>query len=113
MVAAPLSHDELADRADLVIEARVLYRQNGRAVINLKRIIKGKPRLYRRGWLHWLGLQRMVLVSYRSQPMEPRLGEWWNEDAFSPGSRIRAHLIWDDRGGCYQSVWWNGIEVLH
>jgi hypothetical protein len=112
MVAAPLPDDELASRADLVVEARVLYRSSGRAAISLKRITKGEPRLQRRGWLHWLGLRRTVVVAYRSQPREPLLGDWWNEDVFSPGNRVRAYLAWDDRAECYQAVWWNGIEIL-
>lgn len=112
MVAAPLSDDELAGRADLIVDARVLYRSNGRATINLKRVIKGKPHLHRRGGLYRLGLKRTVIVSYRSQPQAPMPGDWWNEDAFSRGSRIRAYLIWDDRSESYESVWWNAIEVL-
>lgn len=112
MVAAPLSNDDLANRADLVVEGRVLYRLNGRAAIRLYRITKGEPRFRTKGWLHRLGLRRAVIVEYRSQPREPRLGDWWNEDAFSPGNQIRAHLIWDDRADCYEAVWWNGIEIL-
>ena len=112
MVAAPLPADELFSRADLVVEARVLTRSNGRAAISLRRITKGKPRLQKRGWLHWLGRSRTIVVGYRSQPLEPLLGDWWNEDAFSPGNRIRAYLAWDDRAECYETVWWNGVEVL-
>lgn len=112
MVAAPLSDDELMSRADLVVEARVLSRSSGRAEIRLERVRKGRPRLHRRGWLRWLGLGRVVLVGYRSQPGDPVPGDWWNEGAFLPGNRIRAHLIWDDDSQCYESVWWNGIDVL-
>ena len=112
MVAAPLSEDELAGKADLIVEARVLYRSGGRAVINLMRIIKGVPRLHRRAWLTWLGFRRIVVVGYRSQPLDPMLGNWWNEDVFSPGNRIRAYLIWDDSAECYESVWWNGIDII-
>lgn len=112
MVAAPLSNDELAGRADLIVEARVLCRSNGRATINLKRVIKGKPHLHRRGWLYRLGLRRTVIIRYRSKPQKPLLGDWWNEDAFSRGNRIRAYLIWDDRSESYKSIWWNAVEVL-
>lgn len=112
MVAAPLSDDELTRRADLVVEARVLSRSGSRAEIQIERVTKGKPRLHRRGWLCRLGLRRVVVVGYRVQPLEPMLGDWWNEDAFLPGNRIRAHLIWDGDADCYESVWWNGIEVL-
>lgn len=113
MVAAPLSDVELIGRADLVVEGRVLSRYGGRAAVQLGRVTKGKPRLHRRGWLCWLGFRRAVVVGYRSQPREPMLGDWWNEDAFCPGNRIRAHLKWDDDAKCYRSVWWNGIEILH
>jgi hypothetical protein len=112
MVAAPLSNDELAGRADLIVEAQVLHRSGGRATINLKRVIKGKPHLHQRGWLYRLGLKRTVIVSYRSQPQKPVPGDWWNEDAFSRGNCIRAYLIWDDGSESYESIWWNAIEVL-
>jgi hypothetical protein len=112
MVAAPLSDSELASRADLVVEARVFYRSNGKAAISLKRITKGTPRLRKVGWLSWLGLRRTIVVAYRSMPPEPMLGDWWNEDAFSPGNRVRAYLVWDDRAECYEAVWWNGVDIL-
>src|SRR4051812_12838977 len=100
MVAAPLPDDELYSRADLVVEARVLYRTGHRAAINVRRIIKGTPRWQQRGWLHRLGRQRTVLVRYQSQPISPVLGDWWNEEAFIPGNRIRAHLFWDNAAQC-------------
>lgn len=112
MVAPPLPDDKLTSRADLIVDARVLYRAKGRAALNLKRVIKGKPRLQRQGWLHWLGVRRTILVEYRSQPPEPRLGDWWNEDVFSPGNRVRAYLTWDSRAQCYEAVWWNGVGIL-
>jgi len=112
MVAAPLSDDELVGRADLVVEARVLSRSGGRATLRIQHVIKGKPHLHRQGILCWLGLRRLVVARYRSQPREPALGDWWNEGAFNPGNRIRAHLAWDDEADCYESVWWNGIDVL-
>ena len=113
MVAAPLPDDELQSRADLVVEARVLSRNGHRATINVKRVVKGSPRWQPGGWLHWLGLRRTVLVRYESQPINPVLGDWWNEDAFIPGNRVRAHLFWDDAAQCYAAVWWNGIDVLY
>jgi hypothetical protein len=112
MVAAPLSDDELVSRADLVVEARVLCRSKGRAVLRIERLVKGKPQLHRRGWLCWLPFQRPVLVAYRSQPCEPLLGDWWNEDAFRPGNRIRAHMQWNDAAKYYEAAWWNGIQIL-
>ena len=57
-------------------------------------------------------LRRTVIVGYRPQPREPLLGDWWNEDAFFPGNRVRAYLTWDERADCYMAVWRNGIAIL-
>lgn len=112
MVTAPLSNEELSRRADLVVEARVLSRANGKATLSIKRIAKGEPRLQQRGWLHRVAPRRTILVAYRSQPPRPTLGDWWNEDVFLPGNRVHGFLVWDDRGQCYEAVWWNGAAVI-
>lgn len=112
MVAPPLSADALTLRAELVVEATVLSRSDGRAMCQVHQIIKGTPQYVTRGWRTWFRPKGVILAGYRVMPSEPRLGEWWNEGAFSPGNRIRAYLVWDARGALYEAVWWNAVEVL-
>ncbi len=112
MIATPLPTDELAQRADLIIEGRTIQRSSGKATLVITRLLKGHPYCVRQGLLCWLGLRRIILVGYRSQPPNPTLGEWWNEGAFVPGKRVRAYLSWNDRDRLYEAVWWNGTEAI-
>jgi hypothetical protein len=88
----------------------VLSRADGRAKLRFIRLIKGRPRF--NGLLGKVGLYRVATVAYRSQPAEPRLGDWWDEDCFVPGNQILTHLRWNDRLECYEAVWWNATEII-
>ena len=107
MVAAPLSPDELLERADLAGHAKVLSVTDGRARLRFDRLLKGRPR--GQTFWHRLGLARSVTVRLR-RPAEPMtLGEWTDAGAFVPGTRVIAHLAWNDERGDYESLWWNAV----
>lgn len=111
MVAAPMDTDELTRRADLVITGRVLRKANGRAIIRVGKVTKG--RIQRGGgWLARLWPGRLVAVKYQPELVTFTLGEWSNERAFAPGNRIRTYLGWNADLACYEAVWWNAVEVL-
>ncbi|WP_027062356.1 hypothetical protein [Mesorhizobium loti] len=107
----PLSPEELLFRAELAGYARVIAKGNGRASLRFTRVLKGRPR--GTGWLAGvLGLWRPVTVRTRSYPLKPVLGDWGDEDAYVVGGKVLMHLTWDESGGCYDTVWFNGVERI-
>jgi hypothetical protein len=111
VVAAPLPVEKLTERADLVVFAKVIEKRPARAVIAIRKIVKGRLHGHQ-GWLSRLGLRRTAVVQYEADSPVFVLGAWSNERAFTPGNRILAYLYWDDRIDCYNTVWWNGVDVL-
>ena len=110
MVAAPYSPEMLIEAADRAGYAVVLSREPGKARLRFTRLLKGRP--VGGGLLGRMGLHRRATVAYRAQPPAPTLGDWWDEGGFVPGNRIRTHLQWSPRLGCYEAVWWNATTVL-
>lgn len=111
MVAAPLSNEELLIRSDLAGQAIVRSKDTVHAYLRFTRLLKGRP--HNIGRLRaLLGFQVNAKVRFRYQPIEPLLGDWWDEGCFIPGNRITTHLVWDENASCYRTFWWNGTTVV-
>ena len=110
MVAAPLTPHELLERADLAGYGRVIAKRDGIARVRFTKLLKGRQP--GAGLLSIVGLQRSVSVRLHPRLLNPMLGDWWDEDAYVVGATVLTHLCWNERGKCYETLWWNAVEII-
>jgi hypothetical protein len=112
VVAAPLSDDELADRAELIIEGVTKTAEGSFATVSVTKVIKGKLRDEGKRHFSWLGGPPAIRVYVHILHGHEKLGAWSNEGAFVAGKKLRAHLGWDTKMLSYDAVWWNAVKRI-
>ena len=112
---APFSKEELQDKSDLIVEAKVL------GVICTKEDyynnVKNLPKVYYyQAWLKLLKVEKGIL-----KPNDSIIVEWsgtpkgligpWSVDYF-PGQIVNTHLILDKEKNYYKTTWWNATNTI-